>query len=227
MVFPIFMMSAVAVVSLMAIVAAGLGIVQAGHQATPNAVVWRNYLSSFGPPREVQWQPCNTLSWEEDLAQIAFINWNQAFGHSTRQVKLGYNCDAANDANLRVWAMTATQMPPYCPYTTRGCLYPKTCVGTNGDIVNCRSQTVASLLQAYIVFNYVWFDYDPSMQNQPDRQIHFFRHEFGHGMGLSDGHVCGQSVMSGEGCIDDVHIGPPPNDVCTPDKLLGWGYSRC
>lgn len=54
------------------------------------------------------------------------------------------------------------------------------------------------------------------------QRAHYFAHEFGHGMGIAHHFVCGESVMTGDGCEDMVHgPGPYPNDICWP---LIWLY---
>lgn len=197
--------------------------------------VWRNWKSSFSQ-REIRWQRCFASDWEYNTAYIGFNNWKANFGHSTYHTFRGVNCNPNNDENLRIYARTSSQMQSedWCIQGAIACLFPKYCYladwpHTTGCFF---SSSLMNLLQAYIVYDYQWLTSSPSMNPgglpSPAAYIHFFGHEFGHGMALGDHYGCSpESIMTGEGCTHMVDSGSPPNDVCVPDERMGYGSSRC
>lgn len=199
--------------------------------------MWRNWRSDFGQ-REVRWQTCATSSSEYNAAAIAFNNWSYHFGHSTYHAYVGTNCNQANDENLRVWARTSLDMTDgaYCPARAEACFSPRSCYKADSPYTwGCYwASTLMNVIQGYIVFDWQWLNADPVMSPGgipcTSCWFHFFAHEFGHAMAL--GHHfpnnCSEPhIMTGKGCIHMVNSGPAPNDVCEPDRNMGYGDSRC
>lgn len=200
---------------------------EAQHQMSGKTWIWRNYLSTWSN-KEVQWQTCGTSDYEYGLAGLAFNNWRSRFGRGIYHTYVGINCVEQNDNALRVYATTQTTLSGYCPGSTRGCFKPRSCIDSLGRWNSTCDYGLQKVLQAYIVYNRFWLLNDPEVAWNTLAQVHFFGHEFGHGMGLEDHTVCSDPfVMTGAGCTTLVNAGVYPNDVCVPDRLLGYTPLRC
>lgn len=203
------------------------------HQANVKPKVWRNWRSDIYP-RGLRWQQCGANDLEFNTAYIAFNNWAANFGHNTYHTYTGYNCTPANDENLVVRSVFPSQIDAYCPAGAVACFYGKSCYRADYPYTPGCNFTflLMNVLQAYIVYDWVWLTSDASMNPggmpSPIRYAHMFGHEFGHAMRLEDHHGCSPaSIMTGAGCTHMVNSGPPPNDVCVPDEYMGYGTARC
>ena len=190
--------------------------------------IWRNYLSTWNR-KEVQWQTCEMTDYQYNLAGVAFNNWRARFGRGIYHTYVGENCDRANDNSLRVWAtIDGNVIREHCgSVNVIGCFKPYSCIDSRGEWNEWCSPGVNKVLQARIVYNWYRLLYDPGLRENPLAQIHVFGHEFGHGMGLEDHGPCNEPLVMTQGCEHMVNAGAYPNDVCVPDRLLGYTPLRC
>lgn len=200
------------------------------HQMQGKTWIWRNYLGTWNT-KDIQWQTCEMSDYEYNLAGVAFNNWRARFGRGIYHTYVGQNCDPANDNSLRVWATTDLNViQENCggvDYVI-ACFKPYSCIDDRGRWSQWCSPGVQKVLQARIVYNRDALLNDAGLGENPLAQIHVFGHEFGHGMGLEDHGPCNEPlVMTQGGCTSMVNAGAYPNDVCVPDRLLGYAPLRC
>jgi hypothetical protein len=177
------------------------------------------------PSKVIDWKHCNTTSYQWNTAGISFNNWTARFQQGTSQSHLGGGCFWTTGMEMMLLGSAEPAMEIECGLPARACYRIETIASAyNNSYCGC---AVVKVGRATIVFDMPWWD----DLDDVFKGMHIFSHEFGHGMGLSHGHTCGQSAMSGEGCEDLAHGWPPyPNDVCTPDILYQYSTpsgARC
>lgn len=152
-------------------------------------------------------------SYEQNTTGVAFNNWTSRFGHSIQHYKLTAQC--LTDADMYIDAVSTEDIggPQYCGQPAAACLDRTTQVhGGHNDVIH-----------SDLFYDWDYFAYPYSA----GQSMHLMAHEFGHGMALAHHGACGGAVMSPPGCTDMVDNGPYPNDVCEPDRYLGYFLSRC
>jgi len=205
---------------------ANVSLSEASHQMSGKTWFWQYYQQTWNP-KEIQWQTCSMSDYEYNVAGIALNNWRFRFGRGIQHTYVGPNCDPANDNMLRVWATDRYTVRMHCG-GDRGCFKPFSCVDDRGRWNGGCDYGLQRVIQARIIYDQDWLLHSSETGWDPIKQAHIFAHEFGHGMGLENHTACSQPfVMNGAGCTTMVNAGAYPNDVCVPDRLLGYTPLRC